>query len=71
MKVLSHSEVQAVNGAWIGFVFAAARLGFAIYRHHRHASIATWAGRGVATVGGTYQGMAFLEEHRKDTSTIK
>ena len=62
MRELNKNEVVQINGAWLPFVFAGTRLAWAIYRHHKLASAATWAARGSAIVSGTYQGMAKLDE---------
>ncbi len=63
MRELKTNEVVAVNGAWLGFAFAAARLAWAVYRHHKMAHAASWAARGAAISSGTYQGMAALDEY--------
>lgn len=62
MRELKTNEVVAVNGAWLGFAFAAARLAWAVYRHHKMAHAASWAGRGVGIAGTTYKTMEKLDE---------
>lgn len=63
MRALTEKEVKQVDGGWIALVFAAARLGYAVYRHHKLAQAATWAGRGVGIINTTYHGMAYLDPH--------
>jgi len=63
MRDLTKEEVKVVDGAWLGLVVAAARLGWAVYRHHKLASMATWAARGSAIAGGTYKLAGALDPH--------
>jgi hypothetical protein len=65
MRDLLKNELNDVTGGWVALVVAGARLGYAVYRHHKVANAATWAGRGAAIAGGTYHGMGALDPHNK------
>lgn len=62
MRELNKHELHHVDGAWLGFALAAARLAWGLYRHHKLANTATWAARGAGIVSATYQGMSALDE---------
>jgi hypothetical protein len=66
MRELSSQETKEVNGGWVALAFAAARLGWALYRHYKTANAATWAARGVGIVGTTYQTMSALDPHKNE-----
>lgn len=66
MRELELIESKKISGGWIPLAFSAVRLGYAMYRAYGPAaSAATWAARGTATVGFTYQAMNKLDPNKK------